>query len=839
MKPGHPLRRAITPLLIGMVSSATLVGPAWSQDEKPAIENLIESIERLQERVGLASLEIAERSEALDEAIEFRQRLIHEAPDDPRRSSWHADQAEDLLLKRIEFPNSWTSHLLNADPACPMIPAEIPLIVARGLDEAGRAGRLATDDIRTIEGTARASEDLATLNLLQQLRFERDVRGPLLESIGLILASRIDAGAAPRAFERLARLADEQAGNEAISKVVDRWLRLAAIEAGEVAFIRTQAGGIEALENELDRIRATMRLNSPRAAASLASRSHQMKNDSERYLRLLIGDLRERALQLDARASDVAPSWNGGHGDLWIRMLADPVGRVDWTFDGALFPRLAALSRTLGTDESMPLAAAWALGEEELTRRALGENPSDLPVELLEERLARVSPTDPAHPRALSVLARLSISDSDRLGAARALERLYLDHPEVPGADPGRVAELLEPLLGSEDEDWIAISYERALRASVQADGSTPEQRALRNRRLLALADHLAINGRRVNALETLESIESEGASVSAQLIIKRAKLVHEMLEEGELEDAEVRRKHREIAADHRRQVGRHGATHPDLHEAGTRMSLEAVRSRLQMARSDPNDARNIEEIAQDELLPDSVRIDALITRHQLRMKSMSDRQNAIEQAPDLIEALRINDEVARGLLLESALIVLDLIDRARAEGNHLQASRLGVNQMKPYAVAFESGVPPSSRLMDRVGIARVLSEGALPGSALSAWDALAREHPGALEILVGRADVLWKLEADEDALGEAMLIYRRLGQGEPGNLVPDEVWWLAQLRQLLILEKVGRSLDRLGPRIERLRLIDGTLGGPRFKEQFETLGARLRSRPGRERTTS
>ena len=158
---------------------------------------------------------------------------------------------------------------------------------------------------------------------------------------------------------------------------------------------------------------------------------------------------------------------------------------------------------------------------------------------------------------------------------------------------------------------------------------------------------------------------------------------------------------------------------------------------------------------------------------------------------------------------------------------------------MKPYALAFESGVPPSSRLMDRVGIARVLSEGALPRSALSAWDALAREHPGALEILVGRADALWRLENDEDALGEAMLIYRRLGQGEPGTLVPEAVWWLAQLRQLLILEKVGRSLDRLGPRIERLRLIDDELGGPRFKEQFETLSARLRSRPERQRTTS
>ena len=136
MRSGQPLGRAVRLMLTGILSSAALVGPAWSQDGQSSIEDLIESIDRLQDRVGLESLEINQRSEALDEAIEFRQRLIREAPDDPRRSSWHADQAEDLLLKRIEFPNSWTPHLLNADPACPMMPAEIPLIVARGLDEA-------------------------------------------------------------------------------------------------------------------------------------------------------------------------------------------------------------------------------------------------------------------------------------------------------------------------------------------------------------------------------------------------------------------------------------------------------------------------------------------------------------------------------------------------------------------------------------------------------------------------------------------------------------------------------------------------------------------------------
>ena len=820
---------------LGLVLASCLLpmaqaNPVPARDDPPTVEGLIESIGRFQERIGLESLEITQRSEALDEAIEFRDRLIREAPEDPRRSSWHADQAEDLLLKRIEFPNSWQNHLLNADRTCPMMPSEIPLIVARGLGEATRASRLAAEDIRKIESEDRALREVETMNLLQQLRFDRDVRGPLLESIGLILASRIDAGAAPRALEVLKRLAEDQAENEAIARVIDRWLRLAAIESGDAAYINREAGGINAYENELDRIRATMRLTSPRAAASLASRTHQMKPESERYLRMLIADLRERALQLEYTDSGATPAWNDERGDLWITMLDDPVGRVDWSFDGALSPRIAALTGTLGTD-SMPLAGAWALGEEELSRRALGEDHSDLSRRLLEQQLEVVPRTDAAHPRALSVLARLAISDSDRMGAARALERLYLEHPDAPGADPGRVAELLEPLLGVTNEAWIATSYERALLSSVREEGSTPEERRLRNIRLLSLADHLSINEKRTGALEITESIRTEIPSIAAELIVKRARIVHEMLENGELEGAKARKKHLEIAADHRQAVGRHGTSNIALHLAGTLMTLEAVHSRLLTDRTDSDDVRDIVEIARDELIPDSVRIKAMITRHQLRMKSMSERQDAITRAPDLIDAMRINEEVARGLLLESALVTLERIDESRAEGNQLNASRIGANQMRPFAVAFEAGVPLSSKLMDRVGIARILTEGARLESALSAWDVLAKEHPGALEILVGRADVLWRMGLNEETLGEAMMTYRRLGRGEPGDLVPDDVWCQAQLRQLLILEKVGRSLDRIAPRVERLRLVDEQLGGPRFKEQFETLVGRLLSR--------
>ena len=113
---------------------------------------------------------------------------------------------------------------------------------------------------------------------------------------------------------------------------------------------------------------------------------------------------------------------------------------------------------------------------------------------------------------------------------------------------------------------------------------------------------------------------------------------------------------------------------------------------------------------------------------------------------------------------------------------------------------------------------------------SITLWESLAREQPDAWEVLQGKADALFLSEEEAD-LGEAIQLYRRLGQGAPGQFVPAATWWNAQRGQLLVLEKVGRSLERIPPRIQRLRLQDPELGGPRFKNSLDTLQERVLAR--------
>jgi len=65
------------------------------------------------------------------------------------------------------------------------------------------------------------------------------------------------------------------------------------------------------------------------------------------------------------------------------------------------------------------------------------------------------------------------------------------------------------------------------------------------------------------------------------------------------------------------------------------------------------------------------------------------------------------------------------------------------------------------------------------------------------------------------------MRLYRRIAAGSPPE---SPSWWLAELRQLQILKRVGKDVDRIPPRVERLRAVDPELGGEGIRRQFETL---------------
>jgi hypothetical protein len=69
--------------------------------------------------------------------------------------------------------------------------------------------------------------------------------------------------------------------------------------------------------------------------------------------------------------------------------------------------------------------------------------------------------------------------------------------------------------------------------------------------------------------------------------------------------------------------------------------------------------------------------------------------------------------------------------------------------------------------------------------------------------------------------LAAAMPLYRRLAASAPPQ---SDAWWLAELRTLEILDRVGRDADRIPPRIARLRAIDPGLGHEGYRRAFEAL---------------
>ena len=90
---------------------------------------------------------------------------------------------------------------------------------------------------------------------------------------------------------------------------------------------------------------------------------------------------------------------------------------------------------------------------------------------------------------------------------------------------------------------------------------------------------------------------------------------------------------------------------------------------------------------------------------------------------------------------------------------------------------------------------------------------------------MLERAECLYAVARLED-LTEAIALYRRIAAGSTEG---SPAWWLAELRQLQILRRVGRELDRIGPRIGRLRATDPELGGEGLRREFEALLLQVR----------
>ena len=184
---------SITRILL--VTLAMLVANTGNAAGSGTLDDAETLLERIKASETLADDERSDeqrRSRALDQSLETRDALLRleGSRNDPRRPMWLTDQAEALLLKRIEFPSSWSTHLMVAHPSCPLIPPEIPLIVGRGLQNILQAEESITAAIETVAAEEGFKTDVTLLSLHERLLFERELRIPLLKAIALTARGR-------------------------------------------------------------------------------------------------------------------------------------------------------------------------------------------------------------------------------------------------------------------------------------------------------------------------------------------------------------------------------------------------------------------------------------------------------------------------------------------------------------------------------------------------------------------------------------------------------------------------------------------------------------------------
>ena len=217
------------------------------------------------------------------------------------------------------------------------------------------------------------------------------------------------------------------------------------------------------------------------------------------------------------------------------------------------------------------------------------------------------------------------------------------------------------------------------------------------------------------------------------------------------------------------------------------------------------SDAAKLPEALQQRMLEERIRALLLATR--------SITGDAVVAAAVAADANATADAAARVLRRMSAV---DLGALAAASVDEQQVQRLG--RLCDAVLAIAPPTPERDEVLARALVAARMHEQALAASRRAV---AARGDRS--DLLLALAESLWGI-GGEPNLAEAFGLYERLAR-----TVPEEspAWWLAQVRRLQILDRVGRSGDAVAPKVARLKAMDPALGGTAFAATLLDLAAR------------
>ena len=808
-------------------------------------------IESLRRRLAVARLPLvaanrdpATVAAAAAAAVALRDSLIEGSGErHALRGRRLADQVEEILLWIL--PSEGADLAVRFDVATPrqraFVDRWLPLADAYSA-EAVEAHEIAIERLeRSIAsgGTVPPSEPLT----LQRLREERG-RVAFLRGLALATSAELLATAADRASMRRAAIERLEAERGTMPPDLDEMARAAlgyarsalgehAIAQREFTALADDAAASARARFEaraglvLDVLRRDDADNALQRLAAL--RRQAGDGPDQRAFLLAWADLEHRLIREDL-ASRGVPVDEASIRALspWIAVIvdADP-SRRDLYVDGA-FERLRFAGRAI--DDAAPttppmLLLARAAAIDAAIETGDAETGSDSERRALLERVASTAASGTAARfLGLRSLARLEVSEGRWNEAVAALEALAIEEPGDPGANAAIAAavDLASSLSAQLPDDEAAAALARGTLANaMRAFPMHPDRDRWRLRR----ATHELQEGRFEDAMTTLATVPADRpASLEA-----RVQSLETATRAAEATDGRDVARWIDRAEQWLRQLEPWRPTPPDeadaqaYRELGARVAL--ARARLHLLADRP--AAALVEVA-------TVRESGPLTREQMiegvRIRLAAfDRLGRPEDAAEELRRLSASGDTESGSLLESRLeTALAAARRADADGDLDRAERIGRESAAPLAdallawLAARSGPPPARKILLCV---EGLRRGGRPTAALDTIGRVEDRYANVREFALERAECLYAVARLED-LTEAISLYRRIAAGSPEG---SPAWWLAELRQLQILRRVGRELDRIGPRIGRLRATDPELGGEGLRREFEALLLQVR----------
>ena len=774
------------------------------------------------------------------EAIALRDALLVECGEsDPLRGRHLGDQVEDILL--------W---LLPAEGADLAARFGAPTLAQRGLIErwlplaeamSAESLRASAAAIAAIDREA-AGGSLAPLRAIERRRIaeELDPRLTFLRGLALAMSAELLVDLPDRAERRREAIALLEPRRDAAAPDL---AELARLEIGVArSALREHAAAIRELEALAADAAASRRRRFEARAAIVVDEAR--RGDPDNAIRRLVALRRQDAADPALRAFELP--W----ADLEHRLRVEDATRrnlppdaaalaaiAPWTELVERLPRaerdafvpaiLARLQDAGGSLEPAPPLVLLARAEARRSARE-GATPDPEATAWLEDALLRSEIGSSTRVLLLRALARASIEEARWLDAVRLLVELAAGTPEDPLAVPAidAAVELATNLAAAESAEADSLESRRLAGDVLRTALRTFPRHPRRDAWLLASAGLATEEGRFDDAIESLSLVAADGPEARAA----RVQSLETATRAAEAAEGRDVARWIDRAEAWLRQLEPWPVDPPEQADAeehrslGVRVAL--ARARLHLLADRP--AAALVEVA-------TIREVAALSREQavegvrIRLAAFDRLGRADEAAAELRRLSETGDAEAGELLSSRLEVALAAARRAEGDGDSERAARIGRESAGPLAealLAWADGRATPPRTRQLLLVSEGLRRAGRPTPALEVVRRIDARFGSVREVVIERAECLFAAGRLED-LAEAMTLYRRIAASSEEE---SPAWWLAELRQLQVLRRVGRDSHRIPPRIERLRQVDGELGGEGIRREFEALLLDLRA---------